>query len=40
MIYSTNAELTRFRHADVVKLRSTLEGVEKGHVITMDRLNE
>jgi septal ring factor EnvC (AmiA/AmiB activator) len=40
VLYSTNAELTRFRHADVAKLRSTLEGVEKGHAIAMDGLNQ
>jgi hypothetical protein len=40
MLYSTNAELTRFRHADAAKLKSTLEGVEKGHAIAMDELNQ
>jgi hypothetical protein len=40
MLYSTNAELTRFRHAEAAKLRSTLEGVEKGHAIAMDGLNQ
>jgi hypothetical protein len=40
MLYSTNAELTRFRHADATKLKSTLEGVEKGHAIAMDGLNQ
>jgi septal ring factor EnvC (AmiA/AmiB activator) len=39
-LYSTNAELTRFRHADAAKLKSTLEGVEKGHAIAMDGLNQ
>jgi septal ring factor EnvC (AmiA/AmiB activator) len=40
MLYSTKAELTKFRHADVAKLKSTLEGVEKGHAIAMDGLNQ
>jgi hypothetical protein len=40
MLYSTKAELTRFRHADATKLKSTLEGVEKGHAIAMDGLNQ
>jgi septal ring factor EnvC (AmiA/AmiB activator) len=38
--YSINAELTKFRHADAAKLKSTLEGVEKGHAIAMDGLNQ
>jgi septal ring factor EnvC (AmiA/AmiB activator) len=38
--YSINAELTKFRHADAAALRSKLEGVEKGHAIAMDGLNE
>jgi hypothetical protein len=38
--YSINAELTKFCHADAAKLKSTLEGVEKGHAIAMDGLNE
>jgi hypothetical protein len=40
MLYSTNAELTRFCHADAAKLRSTLEGMEKGHASAMDGLNQ
>jgi hypothetical protein len=28
-----------FRHADVAKLESTLEGVRKGHTIAMEELN-
>jgi hypothetical protein len=40
MLYSTKAELIRFCHADAVKLKSTLEGVEKGHAIAMDGLNQ
>jgi septal ring factor EnvC (AmiA/AmiB activator) len=40
MLYSTNAKRTRFRHADAAKLKSTLEGVEKGHAIVMDGLNQ
>jgi hypothetical protein len=27
-----------FRHADAAKLKSTLEGMEKGHAITMEGL--
>jgi hypothetical protein len=38
--YSINAELTKFRHADAAKLKSTLEGMKKGHAIAMDGLNE
>jgi hypothetical protein len=40
MLYSTNAGLTRFRHADAAKLKSTIEGMEKGHAIAMDGLNQ
>jgi hypothetical protein len=40
LLYSTKAELTRFRHADAAKLKATLEGVEKGHAIAMDGLNQ
>jgi hypothetical protein len=40
ILYSTNAELARFRHADAAKLKSTLEGMEKGHAIAMDELNQ
>jgi hypothetical protein len=40
MLNSTNAQLTRFRHTDATKLKSTLEGVEKGHAIAMDGLNQ
>jgi hypothetical protein len=29
-----------FRHADVAKLKSTLEGVEKGHAIAMEGLQQ
>jgi hypothetical protein len=29
-----------FRHADAAKLKSTLEGVEKGHVIAMEGLQQ
>jgi hypothetical protein len=39
MLIQSNAEPTRFRHADAAKLKSTLEGVEKGHAIAMDELN-
>jgi hypothetical protein len=39
-VYSTNAELTKFCHADAAKLKSTLEGMKKGHAIAMDGLNE
>jgi septal ring factor EnvC (AmiA/AmiB activator) len=38
--YSINAKLTKFRHADAAKLKSTLEGMKKGHAIAMDGLNE
>jgi hypothetical protein len=38
--YSINAELTKFRHADAAKLKSTLEGMKKGHAIAMDGLND
>jgi septal ring factor EnvC (AmiA/AmiB activator) len=38
--YSINAELTKFRHADAAKLKSTLEGMKKGHAIAMDGLKE
>jgi hypothetical protein len=40
MLIQSNAELTKFRHADAAKLKSTLEGVEKGHAIAMDELNQ
>jgi septal ring factor EnvC (AmiA/AmiB activator) len=40
MLIQSNAELTKFRHADAAKLKSTLEGVEKGHAIAMDGLNQ
>jgi hypothetical protein len=29
-----------FRHADAAKLKSTLEGVEKGHAIAMEGLHQ
>jgi hypothetical protein len=32
--------LTKFRHADAAKLKSTLEGINKGHAIAMDGLNQ
>jgi hypothetical protein len=38
MLYSSKAKLTRFYHADAATLKSTLEGVEKGHAIAMDGL--
>jgi hypothetical protein len=38
--YLTNAEPTQFRHPDAAALRSKLEGVEKGHAIAMDGMNE
>jgi septal ring factor EnvC (AmiA/AmiB activator) len=40
MLIQSNAELTKFRHADAAKLKSTLEGMKKGHAIAMDGLNE
>jgi chromosome segregation ATPase len=40
LLYSTKADLTRFRHADAAKLKATLEGVEKGHAIAIDGLNQ
>jgi hypothetical protein len=32
--------LTKFRHADAAKLKSTLEEMKKGHAIAMDGLNQ
>jgi septal ring factor EnvC (AmiA/AmiB activator) len=39
MLIQSNAELTKFRHVDAAKLKSTLEGMKKGHAIAMDGLN-
>jgi septal ring factor EnvC (AmiA/AmiB activator) len=38
--YSIKAELTKFCHAEAAKLKSTLEGVEKGHAVAMDGLQQ
>jgi hypothetical protein len=40
MLIQSNAELTKFRHADAAKLKSTLEGVEKGHAVAMEGLSQ
>ena len=40
MLIQSSANLTKFRHADAAKLKATLEGVEKGHAIAMDGLNQ
>jgi hypothetical protein len=32
--------LTEFRHADAAKLKSTIEGMKKGHAIAMDGLKD
>jgi septal ring factor EnvC (AmiA/AmiB activator) len=40
MLIQSSAELTKFHHADAAKLKATLEGVEKGHAIAMDGLNQ
>jgi chromosome segregation ATPase len=40
MLIQSNAEPTKCRHADAAKLKSTLEGVEKGHAIAMEELNQ
>jgi len=40
MLIQSNAELTKFRHADAAKLKSTIEGMEQGHAIAMDGLNQ
>jgi hypothetical protein len=35
MLIQSNAQLTKFRYADAAKLKSTLEGMKKGHAIAM-----